>query len=95
MFMKSVEMNQLYETLLCSPGMKETVKVDVRISRKSILLLSQIIQKGLSESGSQASEFATIAGAESSSELQEMLKACLEKANLFELDERLAKLREN
>jgi len=93
--MKSVEMNQLYETLLCSPGMKETVKVDVRISRKSILLLSQIIQKGLSESGSQASEFATIAGAESSSELQEMLKTCLEKANLFELDERLAKLRKN
>jgi|UPI0003644867 hypothetical protein len=95
MFMKSVEMNQLYETLLCSPGMKETVKVDVRISRKSILLLSQIIQKGLSESGNQASEFATIAGAESSNELQEMLKTCLEKANLFELDERLAKLRKN
>ena len=93
--MKSIEMNQLYETLLCSPGMKETVKVDVRISRKSILLLSQIIQKGLSESGNQASEFATIAGAESSNELQEMLKTCLEKASLFELDERLTKLRRN
>lgn len=91
--MKNVEMTQLYETLLCSPGMKETVKVDVRISRKSILLLSQIIQKGLSESG--ASEFATIAGLESNNELQEMLKICLEKANLFELDERLAKLRKN
>lgn len=93
--MKSIEMTQLYETLLCSPGMKETVKVDVRISRKSILLLSQIIQKGLSESSNQTSEFATIAGAESSIELQEMLKNCLEKANLFELDERLAKLRKN
>lgn len=93
--MKNVEMTQLYETLLCSPGMKETVKVDVRISRKSILLLSQIIQKGLSESGNQASELATIAGTESSNELQEMLKTCLEKANLFELDERLAKLRKN
>ena len=91
--MKNVEMTQLYETLLCSPGMKETVKVDVRISRKSILLLSQIIQKGLSES--DASEFANIAGVESSNELQEMLKNCLEKANLFELDERLAKLRKN
>lgn len=93
--MKNVEMTQLYETLLCSPGMKETVKVDVRISRKSILLLSQIIQKGLSESGNQASELATIAGMESSNELQEMLKTCLEKANLFELDERLAKLRKD
>ena len=39
--MKNIEMAQLYETLLCSPGMKETVKVDLRISRKSILLLSQ------------------------------------------------------
>jgi hypothetical protein len=49
MFMKSVEMNQLYETLLCSPGVKETVMVDVRISGKSILLLRQMIQKGLFE----------------------------------------------
>ena len=93
--MKSVEMNQLYETLLCSPGMKEPVKIDMRISRQSILLLSQIIQKGLSETGSQALDFATIAGAESSIELQEMLKNCLEKANLGELDKRLAKLRKN
>ncbi|WP_198342243.1 hypothetical protein [Pedobacter psychrophilus] len=88
-------MTQLYETLLCSPGMKESVKVDLRISRKSILLLSQIIQKGLTDSGAQSSEFATIAGTESSHELQEMLKNCLEKANLFELDERLAKLMKN
>jgi hypothetical protein len=93
--MKNVEMTQLYETLLCSPGMKETVKVDVRISRKSILLLSQIIQKGLTESENQASDFAIIAGVESSNELQEMLKNCLEKANFFELDERLVKLRKN
>lgn len=93
--MKSVEMNQLYETLLCSPGMKETVKIDVRISRKSILLLSQIIQKGLSGPESQTSEFATIAGPESSSEILEMLKSCLEKASLCELDGRLAKLRKN
>ncbi len=93
--MKNIEMTQLYETLLCSPGMKETVKVDLRISRKSILLLSQIIKKGLTESENPSSEFATIAGAESSKELQEMLKNCLEKANLFELDERLAKLMKN
>ena len=58
-------MTQLYETLLCSPGMKETVKVDLRISKKSILLLSQIIKKGLTESGNPSSEFATIAGTES------------------------------
>jgi len=40
-------MVQVYETSLCSPGMNETVKIDVKINRKTVLLLNSIIERGL------------------------------------------------
>ncbi|WP_442795428.1 hypothetical protein [Pelobium manganitolerans] len=90
--MKNVEIAQLYETLLCSPGMQEAVKVDFRISRKSILLLSQIISKAFAESTS-AEDFAGAAGKEANTELRETINTCLEKAGLSELNQRLLNLR--
>jgi hypothetical protein len=29
-------LGKVYETLLCSPGMNETVKIDVKVNRKAI-----------------------------------------------------------
>jgi len=29
----------VYETLLCSPGMNEAVKIDVKMSRKAVLFI--------------------------------------------------------
>jgi hypothetical protein len=39
----------VYEILLCSPGMNDAVKTDLKISRKTILLLSSFIENGVGE----------------------------------------------
>jgi hypothetical protein len=49
-------LSKVYETLLCSPGMNEAVKVDVKVNRKMILLLSSVIENGLSKDAGQSSE---------------------------------------
>lgn len=37
----------VYETLLASPGMNDTVKISLQIPRKHILLLSKVIELGI------------------------------------------------
>lgn len=93
--MKSVAIQELYQTLLCSPGMSETVKVDVRLSRQTILLLSQIIDSGLKQNGNilQTDLFEVI-GKSSVEELQEMVQHCLDKASLSALSQRLVQLQQ-
>jgi len=46
----------VYETLLTSPGMNEEVKINLRIPRKSVLLLSKLIEAGLTSKGSSDSD---------------------------------------
>ena len=43
----SKELLKVYETILKSPGMSESVKFPVKISRRSVLLLCQLIDRGL------------------------------------------------
>lgn len=38
-----------YETVLRSPGMEEEVKVTIRARRRDILLLNQLLERGLEE----------------------------------------------
>ena len=37
----------VYETLLSSPGMNDSVKIEMRIPRKMVLLLTKVIESGL------------------------------------------------
>jgi hypothetical protein len=37
----------IYETLLTSPGMNDSVKIDLRLPRKNVLLLTKLIELGL------------------------------------------------
>ncbi len=39
---------KVYDTILSIPGMNETVKIDLKISRKNVLLLNRVIERGLS-----------------------------------------------
>jgi len=39
---------RVYDTILSIPGMNETVKIDLKISRKNVLLLHSVIKRGLS-----------------------------------------------
>jgi len=41
---------KVYDTILSPPGMNETVKIDLRISRRSVLLLNSVITRGFTKS---------------------------------------------
>ncbi len=36
---------KVYDTILSIPGMNQTVKIDMRISRKNLLLLNSVIKR--------------------------------------------------
>ncbi|MEJ7678735.1 MAG: hypothetical protein WKG06_12930 [Segetibacter sp.] len=47
----TTDVAKVYDTILSIPGMNETVKIDMRISRKNVLLLNSVIKRGLSAKG--------------------------------------------
>lgn len=88
-----IEMTQVYDTLLCSPGMDEMVKIDLKISRKAVLILSHVIERGADAQGK--------AGLPSlpeniSKQFSDLLNGisldCLEKAGLQTLSQKLKAL---
>jgi hypothetical protein len=82
-------MAQVYETLLCSPGMNEVVKIDVRINRKTILLLNTVVEHGLElKDGDQTGLLASLSE-ETKAELKTFSEDCLTKAGLSELNEKI------
>jgi hypothetical protein len=80
---------KVYDTILSIPGMNETVKMDLKISRKNVLLLSHLIQDGLKirEGSSVLLESISEQG---KTELEGLSQECLQKAGLIELHEKLA-----
>jgi hypothetical protein len=85
-------LGKVYETLLCSPGMNEAVKIDVKVSRKAILLLSSVIENGLNKDGGNASELLELVPQEDLTELKALGEECLKKAGLTELSEKMKSL---
>ena len=45
--MPTKEIFKIYEAVLSSPGMEDRVRIDLKISRKNILLISRLIEHGL------------------------------------------------
>lgn len=85
-------MAQVYETLLCSPGMNEAVKLDVKINRKTVLLLNSIIERSLVKDGEQTQGLLELIPQESIEELQQFSEECLKKAGLTQLSEKIKNL---
>ncbi|MES2378468.1 MAG: hypothetical protein V4553_17880 [Bacteroidota bacterium] len=79
----------VYETLLCSPGMNEPVKIDVKVERKTVLLLSSLIDAGLAKDGDSGFELLKLVPQEDREQLQTFSDACLQKAGLKELSEKM------
>ena len=46
--LSKTDVAKIYETVLSIPGMNDNVKISFSISRKNVLLLSKIIERGLS-----------------------------------------------
>ena len=86
-------MAQVYDTLLCSPGMNEAVKIDVRINRKTVLLLNSVIERGLlDKDGEQSQGLLELIPKETVEELRQFSEECLKKAGLTELSEKMKQL---
>ncbi|MEO6931460.1 MAG: hypothetical protein ABI151_07530 [Chitinophagaceae bacterium] len=86
----TTEMAQVYDTILSIPGMNETVKISLQISRKNVLLLDRIIERGLStNSEDKKSNILTVVPPEVLHELTMLSEECLKKAGLKDLSEKL------
>jgi len=83
---------KVYDTILSIPGMNETVKIDLRISRKNVLLLNHVIHRGLSVSEDRTDGLLGSVSKDNLQELKLLADNCLEKAGLNELSEKLNSL---
>ncbi|UUF12599.1 MULTISPECIES: hypothetical protein [Flavobacterium] len=82
---------KLLDTVLSIPGMSETVKIDLKISRKNVLLLSYFIEQGLLLEKDD-STLMGIVSEESLTDLKNISDECLQKASLVELNQKLRTL---
>jgi hypothetical protein len=81
---------KVFDTILSTPGMNEMVKIDLKISRKNVLLLNHVIERGLSAKEDDKSvSFLGSVPEESLQELKVVADECLQKAGLIELSEKL------
>lgn len=80
----------VYETILTSPGMNDTVKLDVRMPRKNVLLLTKIIELGIaSKNDHDTGGFLQAAGGNALEELKTVSGELLQKAGLTEMHQKL------
>ena len=89
----TTDVAKVYDTILSIPGMNETVKIDMRISRKNVLLLNSVIKRGLAakDDDKPLNLLANIPP-ETLQELNALADDCLTKAGLTELSEKLNSL---
>ena len=86
----TTDIAQVYDTILSIPGMNETVKIDLKISRKNALLLNRVIERGLTlKQGDKSSNLLDIVPEDALQELTSLADDCLKKAGLTELSEKL------
>lgn len=91
--MTTTEVAKVMDTIMSIPGMNEIVKMDFRISRKNVLLLYSVIERGLdAKEGGEATGLLENIPQETLQELRTFSADCLQKAGLTELKEKLKSL---
>lgn len=84
---------RVFDTVLSSPGMNETVRIDLKISRKNVLLLCHCIEQGVLDEKDDDGIPGSITK-EGIEELKNVSQECLQKAGLVELNQKLKSLGE-
>ncbi|SHH09488.1 hypothetical protein [Flavobacterium johnsoniae] len=93
--MTTNDVAKVFDTVLSIPGMNDVVKIDLKISRKNVLLLYHVIERGLSaKENDKPSILMTSIPDENLQELRFFGDECLQKAGLIELSEKLNTLSE-
>ena len=82
---------RIYETILSIPGMNVRVKITLQLPRKSVLLLSKIIERVLSskDPDDKSSNVLDIVPKETLQELTAIANEILEKAGLTAMNQKL------
>lgn len=82
---------KVYETVLSIPGMNDEIKINLKISRKNLLLLNKVIERGLNgkESDDKSVSVLDTVPKETLQELSEIAGQLLNKAGLTEMNEKL------
>lgn len=84
----------LFETILSVPGMNESVKVDLKMTRTGALLLSTILDRGLNVKNPDDKSFNLLesVSADQVAELKSFAEECLKKAGMTEFSEKLKRM---
>jgi hypothetical protein len=94
--MTTNDVARVFDTILSIPGMNETVKIDLKISRKNVLLLNHVIDRGLTAPDDEKSSILFSAIPEENlMDLKQLAEECLQKAGLAELREKLQNLNQS
>ena len=81
---------KVFETVLSIPGMNDNVKIQLTIPRKNVLLLSKVIERGLTvKDNTDANNILDISTQETVQELNAISDELLKKAGLIEMNEKL------
>ena len=81
---------KVFGTVLSIPGMNDNVKIQLSIPRKNVLLLSKVIERGLSiKDNTEEVNILDIAQKETLEELNAISDELLKKAGLIEMNEKL------
>ncbi|TPG38397.1 hypothetical protein [Flavobacterium pectinovorum] len=87
------DVSKVYDTVLSIPGMSEVVKIDLKVSRKIVLLLNHVISKGIEMKEDDGGLLANVSE-EALLDLKNLSEECLQKAGLVELNQKLTTLNE-
>lgn len=82
---------KVYDTILSIPGMNDDVKLNLKTSRKNLLLLTKVIERGLNgkETDDKSVSILEIVPKETLQEIGEIAAQLLNKAGLSEMNEKL------
>lgn len=89
---KPSEAATLLDIILTAPGMEGEIKIPIAISRKNILILSQVVERGLEAIKDGDSGLLANVPAEALQEVKIFSDQCLEKAQLADLNRKIQQL---
>ena len=91
--MNAKELASVYDTIMSIPGMNDQIKIDLKLSRRNVLLLTQAIKRALNAPKvDDSTDLIDIASKEAKEDLLLLATDCLQKSGLTDLNDRLAKL---
>ena len=83
--MTTNEVARVYDTLMSAPGMNDAVRVDIRVSRKNLLLLNHVLAVAAKE---ETSDLLKHVGSEHLEALKAVGQEFLQKGGLVDFNEK-------